>query len=124
MEIVDYSELKNTYGFFANKPARAVYVFLFIVVLIILSAVLWCIFGSINDTVKATALLRPYEKVSTVRTKYGGKVREVLFENGQHISQGDALLVLDTLELETELKKHQTMFCLMPVFLLASGVLA
>ena len=76
MKIIEYSELKNTYSFFANKIAKAIYVFIVIVILIILAGVLWCIFGFLDDTVRASTLLRPYENVSTVRTKYGGRIRE------------------------------------------------
>ena len=108
MKIIEYSELKNTYSFFANKIAKAIYVFIVIVILIILAGVLWCIFGFLDDTVRASTLLRPYENVSTVRTKYGGRIKEVLFENGAHVNQGDSLIIIDTFEAEAELKKQQT----------------
>lgn len=108
MKSLDYSELKNTYSFFSNKPARAIYAFIVIVVLIILASVSWCIFGSLDDTVKATTLLRPYDKVSTVRTKYTARIKEVLYENGEHVNQGDVLLVLDSTEAEAELKKQMS----------------
>ena len=83
-------------------------IFIVIIILIIIAGVLWCIFGFLDDTVKASTLLRPYENVSTVRTKYGGRIREVLFENGAHVNQGDSLIIIDTFEAEAELKKQQT----------------
>lgn len=58
-----------------------------------------------GDIYKAN--LEPYEQ-GIVTNKIGGKVVKVSFENGQYVSQGDTLIVIDDQDIRNQLKTAQS----------------
>jgi multidrug efflux pump subunit AcrA (membrane-fusion protein) len=69
---------------------------------------IWASIANIDDVVKATALLRPLETISTVKILLSGEVLKKHYAHDSGVREGDLLLQLDiaadTLELENSKK--------------------
>lgn len=76
--------------------------FTYILLAVIFVALVWSFFGEIDDYAKANGVVRPGEKISTIKNKAPGKVKEVLFAEGQRVNKGDILYMLDYASLELE----------------------
>ena len=79
-----------------QRPPRYMATLIWLVLLILAAALLWAWFGEIDHVVKATGVIRPQANVSTVRNIVGGKVKMVGAREGDHVEQGDLLLIIDT----------------------------
>ncbi len=55
-------------------------------------AVFWCVFGTVNYTVTARAVVFPFGEARAVSVPYEGTVDRVLAQNGQGVKVGDALV--------------------------------
>jgi len=67
-------------------------------------AMAWAWFGEIDYVVKANGVLRPQANLSTVRNIISGKVKTVNLREGDQVSQGDVLLIIDTELIDSKLK--------------------
>ena len=84
------------YQFFMNKPSNAARNFIFIIAGAIIAALVWAGMAQMDDAVRAAALLRPVETISTVRPLSGGQVRVMNYVQNGFVEKGDLLLQLDT----------------------------
>ncbi len=55
-------------------------------------AVFWCVFGTVNYTVTARAVVFPFGEARAVSVPYEGTVDRVLARNGESVKVGDALV--------------------------------
>ena len=55
---------------------------------------LWCIFGTLTDHIKTTAVVFPHGKMQRLAVPYDGLVSEVITNSGAGVHKGDALMVL------------------------------
>ena len=67
---------------------------------IIVSVILWSIFGRIPENISARGILLDRGGVHTVYSEVAGTVAEVLYETGDHVSKGDVILRMTGKELE------------------------
>jgi len=83
------------FRFFMNRPSRAGGIFILAVAAVLVAALVWSNAAPMDDIVRAEALLRPAETISTVRTLAGGQVRSIGYVQGGLVAAGDLLLELD-----------------------------
>lgn len=81
---------------------RAVSVTLGVIALVILVGVVVSLLVSMDVTVKSTGVLEPVN-VWPIRAQAAGPIREVLVQSGDTVKQGDIVIRLDVLALETQL---------------------
>ncbi len=100
--IYDINELTDSRELMESKINPFVAWFTYIMLLLLIVALVWSFFGEIDDYVKANGIVRPSDKISTIKNKVPGKVEEVLFTEGQRVNKGDVLYTIDysTLKLE------------------------
>lgn len=55
-------------------------------------AIFWCVFGTVNYTVNADAVVFPFSEARPVTVPYEGTVDHVVAINGQKVMAGDALV--------------------------------
>lgn len=55
-------------------------------------AIFWCVFGTVNYTVNADAVVFPFSEARPVTVPYEGTVDHVVALNGQKVMAGDALV--------------------------------
>ena len=98
----------------------------------VIVALYWCIFGTINYKVNAQGVVFPFGEASPVSLPYDGTIGRVIAVHGQVVSAGDALLqvrsalatttlqanrsgvVLNTLPEGTEFKAREAVAWIMP----------
>lgn len=59
------------------------------------AAIIWACVGHINEVAVATGKVIPAGQVKTVQTKNKGIVKEIHVKDGDHVNEGDTLIVLD-----------------------------
>ena len=67
------------------------------------SFIIWASFAKMDDIVKAQAVLRPVDTISSVRCPVSGEVTEKLYHQNMSVTQGDLLLRTDDASNRTEL---------------------
>lgn len=55
-------------------------------------ALFWCMFGKVNYTVRAQAVVFPFAEAKAITVPYGGTVHHVVATNGQEVSAGTPLV--------------------------------
>ena len=104
LNLISYKDFQKTSTFFMLKPCRAVYGFLITLCVVILISLIWASFAPMNDTVKATVMLRPQEDISSVRCITSGQVVEKNYKNDDSVSAGTLLYALNVSGLEKDLE--------------------
>jgi membrane fusion protein, peptide pheromone/bacteriocin exporter len=100
--IRELHELTDSREMMEAKPHRFVSIFIYLLLLIIVSLILWSYFGEIDTVAKANAIVRPNEKTSSIQTSVQARVKEVMYTQGDSVKSGDVLLILDADELSTQ----------------------
>ena len=96
MNLKTFEEMQHTSVFFMLRPARAMYAFLLAVCGALAALFLWALFAPMDDVVRAQAVLRPAEAVSSVRCVASGELEQRLYENDMKVEEGELLFSLDT----------------------------
>lgn len=105
--IKNIDELTDSREIFESKPHPFVPIFISIIVLLLLSGLIWSFFGEIDNVAKATGVVRPNEKVSTIQAPVFGRVETVNFVEGQVVNKGDVLFTLRLDEVRRELDNRE-----------------
>ena len=80
---------------------------------LLVAAILWACIGSINEVAVATGKIIPTGQVKTVQVKNKGVIKEIYVREGQHVEEGEKLLVLDPTSTDADydsLKKRAAYF--------------
>lgn len=99
MNMRDMSLSKEVYD---KKPGRFFTIFIFGLLVLVLTALAWAYFGKIDIVVRAQGIIRPHAQTAVVINAVQGEVRTVHFYEGMYVQQGDILYVMDTFHLENE----------------------
>lgn len=70
--------------------------------IIIFGALLWSYYGEIDINIKANGVVRPNEKISSIKNKVAGKVKRVNYNPGQKIKTGELLYSIESSDLEIQ----------------------
>jgi multidrug resistance efflux pump len=95
--------LPQTHDFFDTQISRAVPIFIGCVFMLFTSFIIWASFAKMDDIVKAQAVLRPVDTISSIRCPVSGEVTEKLYHQNMSVKQGDLLLRTDDTSNRTEL---------------------
>lgn len=101
-KVYDISELTDSRELLESKPHPFVSLFITLLLLIIGAALTWSYFGEIDIVAKASGVVRPNEKVSTIQSKVMGKVESVDFHEGKQVEAGDVLFSIQSDELNIQ----------------------
>ena len=91
----DLQLLPQTKDYFYAQPCPAVPAFVITVVLLIAGCFFWACLAQMDDVVKAQALLRPVESISSLRLLSSGRIAQKNYANNQLVVPGQVLLQLD-----------------------------
>lgn len=78
-----------------EQPAIWAQIFVWLIIGVTTSALLWAYFAKIDQAVPAIGKLEPEDAAQDVRPPTGGVVREVLVKDGNFVKKGEILLTLD-----------------------------
>ncbi len=100
--IISFDELTDSREILEANPPRMMAYFIYLVLLMFLTALGWMLFGTIEVVVKASGVVRPEENISIVRNSTSGKIKEIRFPYGGEVKKGDLLFKFDCGSLEIE----------------------
>ncbi len=103
LEVEDLRLLPSTRDFFDNKVSRGVNVFIYSIIFIFVALIAWGFIGRMDDVVKATAVLRPIDNISELKSLSNGEIVEKNYVQNQSVHKGDLLLALDCSSEQIEL---------------------
>ncbi|HEX2927332.1 MAG TPA: HlyD family efflux transporter periplasmic adaptor subunit [Ruminiclostridium sp.] len=93
--IQDISEITDSRELLESKPQPVIGIFIYALVLLLVIAITWSYFGEIDIAVKAKGVVRPNQKISSIRNKIAGKVESALLEEGAYVKKGDILFTVE-----------------------------
>lgn len=107
--LVDIKDISDSREVYQSKPHPFLWIFTYILLAFLGSAILWASIGKIEIVVKANGQVRPAAGISTVRNLYGGVVKELKYEQGASVKRGDLLYTIehDALTIEKENLERQ-----------------
>lgn len=102
--LVDINDLTDSREMYHTNPHPFVWVFTYILLALVVTAVIWSAFGKKEIVVKASGQVRPESGISTVRNVVGGEVEDVNYKQGMAVKTGDILFIIkhDDILLEKE----------------------
>ncbi|MCL6613198.1 MAG: HlyD family efflux transporter periplasmic adaptor subunit [Firmicutes bacterium] len=100
--IQDIRDLSDSRELLEASPHPFIAVFIYILIIIIVTAAIWSYFGKIDIVVKANGIVRPGDAISTIRNKVSGQVEAVYFTDGKRIKRGEILFIIEHSRLDIE----------------------
>jgi len=100
--IDDLKDYRHSREFFDRRVPAVFTWFLAIVLAVFAGALTWAALGEVDIVVKAPALLRPSQNVSTLKNAVAGPLLRKAFVHGQKVNRGDLLWTVDTTALEVD----------------------
>ncbi|NFF86162.1 biotin/lipoyl-binding protein, partial [Clostridium botulinum] len=98
--IQNIDEMKDSREILESKPHPFTTIFIYILLLIFLSAFIWCWLAEKEIVVDVQGVVRPNENIHKVSNLLGSKVLSVNFKNGDKVEKGKVLYILDHKELD------------------------
>lgn len=93
--IMNMSEMSDSREVYESKPGRAGILFLYVFLLLVVVALLWMVFGKVDEVVKSEGIIRPKSDISTVTNQTEGQIIMVYVEDGDEVHKGDSLYQVD-----------------------------
>ncbi len=93
------NEMSDSREVYDSRPSKIVPVFIYVCLSFLLIALTWMFFGRIDIVVNSSGMIRPNDSVSTISNVYGGILKEVVVEDGQVVTEGQTLYVIELSEL-------------------------
>lgn len=107
-QIHNLSEMTDSREIMEAKTSPIISIFILILFIILGAALVWSYYGQIDEVAKASAVVRPNEKVSTIQTSSAGKVEKVYIHEGMQIKQGEQLISFEHKEFDIELSNRNS----------------
>lgn len=94
--IQNLSEITDSRELLEARPHKFTSIFSYGLISILLIALIWSYFGEIDIVTKTNGVVKSNDKTISVLNEVDGKVKEVLFKEGQLVKEGDILYTLDS----------------------------
>lgn len=88
-----------------TPPSPVGIAFLWIICLFTVAALAWCWFGRLDVVAVAQGKLQPTGRVKVIQPREIGRVADLRVANGQHVAKGETLAVLDSGEVDAEVRQ-------------------
>ena len=107
--IINMDEMSDSKEVYESKPGRAGLIFLYSILALVVIAIVWMVFGKIDEVVKSEGIIRPNSNISTVVNQTEGEITEVNAVDGKAVQKGDCLYQVDcsTQESQKDYLEHQ-----------------
>lgn len=93
--IHDINEITDSREVLESRPQPFINIFIYILIALIVIAVIWSYFGEIDENIKAQGIVRPNQKISSIKNQITGKVENVNFKEGDLVKKGDLLFTIE-----------------------------
>lgn len=105
--IREMSEMTDSREILEARTHPAITTFIAILVLLLGAGLTWAFIGEIDEVAKASGIVRPNEKVSSIQTSVLGTIESLYVKEGQWVEEEDLLMTLehDSLQLDHSTKQ-------------------
>lgn len=86
--ISDLSEMTDSRQLMESKPIPAFAWFIYILLSLIVTALIWSYFGTIDEYTSVHGMVRPVNQIQTVQMPFSGKINKVYVKEGQSVKKG------------------------------------
>lgn len=93
--IQNLSDITDSKEMLEAKPKRFTIIFIYFLIILLLSSFIFTYFGEIDIVIKANGIVRPTESVRNVKNKVLGMVKELHIKDGRQVSEGDILYIIN-----------------------------
>lgn len=100
--IQNIDEMKDSREILESTPHPFTTIFIYILLLIFLSAFTWCWFAEKEIVIDVQGVVRPNENIHKISNLLGSKVLSVNFKNGDRVEKGKILYTLENKELDLQ----------------------
>lgn len=108
IEVVPINEMTDSREMLEAKPNHFFAVFVYILILILVSALVWSYYGKIDIYIKASGIVRPTEDISLIKNALNGKIETLNFKDGQNINAGDVIYTIESKTIQSSIDTHNT----------------
>ena len=105
--LINLNEMTDSREVYESKPNIVLTIFIYTILALFITALLWMNFGRIDVVVKSEGMLRPNEQVATVINTYSGALEQVKVKDGSKVKAGDTLYIIEHEDLVSELDYYQ-----------------
>jgi len=106
-KLENLDELSDSRQVMEAKPHKFTSIFIYILLVVIISFILWACFSEKEVVVKVTGVVKPTEQSYVVSNEIAGKVSEVYMRNGQNVKKGEVLYKTDDNPIQVEKSKAE-----------------
>ncbi|KXY56695.1 HlyD family secretion protein [Bacillus cereus] len=103
--IRDITELTDSVEMLEKNPPKFIKLFIYLVLAIIVSALIWSYFSKIDISAKGSATIQSSTATVAVKPKLSGEINDIKIKQGEKVHRGDPLIGITNKQLEQE-KKH------------------
>jgi len=104
-KIESLDELSDSRQIMESKPHKLTSIFIYILLTVIISFILWASFSEKEVVIKLTGIVNPNEESYVVSNPIAGEIKEVYMKNGQTIKKDAVLYKTDDTTLQIQKKK-------------------
>ncbi|WP_053373632.1 HlyD family efflux transporter periplasmic adaptor subunit [Paenibacillus sp. FJAT-27812] len=94
-QIYEWNNISDSREIIESKSPAFIGWFVFIIMGLLISALLWACYGEVDIVVKAQSVVKQNRTISTVSSMLMGEVAEIKYKRGQYVEKGETLLILD-----------------------------
>lgn len=105
--IREMSEMTDSREILEARTHPAITTFIAILVLLLGAGLTWAFIGEIDEVAKASGIVRPNEKVSSIQTSVLGTIESLHVKEGQWVEKGNLLMSLEHDSLQLDLATKQ-----------------
>lgn len=105
--LININEITDSREVYDSKPNIVLTIFIYVILGLFITALLWMYFGRIDIVVKSDGMLRPSDQVATVMNTYSGTLEQVNVKDGSKVKKGDILYTINHDDLSLELSYYR-----------------
>ena len=105
--IIDIKDMSDSTEVYESRPNPAIIWFIYLLVIILVSAVIWMWFSPVENVVKSNGMFRSVEEPYQVSCGATGTVSKTYVSDGQFVDKGDVLYTVDVSSLGETIKYYQ-----------------
>ena len=105
--IVDMKDMSDSTEVYDSRPNRFMVYTIYVILIMFVVTVIWMYVSDIEIVVKSNGIFRGSNTIYKISSAVTGQVKESSVSNGQYVSEGDILYVLDIDSLSDTIARYQ-----------------
>ena len=103
--IINIEDLSDSRELLNTKPPKIISYFIYFLLLMLLSSLIYAWWGEIEIVVKTHGTIRPYKDISRVSNVIGGRIKTINYSQDQDVKKGDLLIEIDSDDMKIKIDR-------------------